>query len=142
MHIVLDKPEIMLQEIQNKVLKLHNMLALSKICKFLHSEDFSRQRMHVSAIQRDEALRASFANELSVYIANMFVFLDETGASSRDVMHKYGYSWRGRLAVAQKLLVRDQRLSSVAITSTAGLFDCVTVTGAVDGDTFYEFVHK
>ena len=98
--------------------------------------------MCVSAVQRDEALRASFANELSVYKANMFVFLDETGTSSRDVMRKYGYSWRGRLTVAQKPLVRGQHLSSISIMSTAELLDCVTMTGAVDGDTFYEFVHK
>ena len=143
MHIVLDKPGIMLAEIQDEVLKLHNIeLAPSTICKFLHSEDFSRQRMRISAIRRDEVLRASFAYELSVYSANMFVFLDETGTSNRDVMLKYGYSWRGRPAVAQKLLVRGQHLSSIAIMSTAGLLDCVTVTGAVDGDTFYEFVHK
>ena len=65
MHTVLDKPGIMLAEIQDEVLKLHNIeLAPSTICKFLHSEDFSRQRMRISAIQRDEALRASFANEL------------------------------------------------------------------------------
>ena len=70
------------------------------------------------------------------------MFLGETGTSNRDVMRKYGYSWRGTPAVAQKLLVRGQHLSSIAITSTAGLLDCVTVTGAVDGDTFYEFVHR
>ena len=40
MHIVLDKSGIMLQEIKNEVLKLHMELALSTICKFLHSEDF------------------------------------------------------------------------------------------------------
>ena len=74
MHIVLDNPGIMLQEIQNKVLKQHNVeLARSTICKFLHSEDFSRQRMLVTARQRDEALRASFADELSVYRANVRV---------------------------------------------------------------------
>ena len=66
-------------------------------------------------------VRASFATELSVYRANMFVFLDETGTSS---------NWRGWSAVAQKLLVRGQCLSSIAILSTAGLLDCATVTGA------------
>ena len=142
MHIVLDKPGILLAEIQDEVLNLHGMeLALPTICKFLHSQNFSRQRIRISATQRDEALRASFANELSVYRANMFVYLDETGTSNRDVMRKYGYSWRGRPAVAQKLLVRGQHLSSIAIMSTAGLLDCVTVRGAVDGDTFYQFVH-
>ena len=75
----------MLAEIQDEVLKLHGMeLVLPTICKFLHrsSQNFSRQRMRISAIQRDEALRASFANELSMYRANMFVYLDETGTSN------------------------------------------------------------
>ena len=72
----------------------------------------------------------------------MFVFQDETGTSNRDVKCKYGYRWRGRPVVAQKLLVRAQHLSLIAIMNTAGLLDCVTVTGAVDGDTFYQFVHR
>ena len=55
-------------------------------------------------------------------------------------MHKYGYSWRERPVVAQKLLVRDQHLSLIAIMSTAVLLDCVT--GAVDGGKFYESVHR
>ena len=72
----------------------------------------------------------------------MFIFLDETGTDRRDTMRKYGYSWWGRPAVAQKLLVRGQHLSSVATMSNAGLLDCLTVTGGVDGDEFYHFVHR
>jgi len=30
----------------------------------------------------------------------------------------------------------------VAFMSTAGLLDCATVTGGVNGDIFYEFVHN
>ena len=86
--------------------------------QFWQSGDFSRQRMRISAIQRDEALRASFVNELFVYRANMFMFLDETGTPNRDVICTHGYSWRGRPAVAQNLLVRGQHLSSIAIIST------------------------
>ena len=58
-----------------------------------------------------------------------------------DTMRKYGYSWRGKPAVAQKLLVRGHHLLSIAIMSNAGLLDCLTVTGGVDGDEFYQFVH-
>ena len=57
-------------------------------------------------------------------------------------MRKYGYSWRGRPAVAQKQVVRGQQLSSIAIMSNAGLLDCLTMTGGVDGDEFYQFVHQ
>jgi hypothetical protein len=74
--------------------------------------------MQITAKQRDEALRASFASELSVYSSSMFIFLDETGTDRRDAMRKYAYSWQGRPAVAQKLLVRGH-LSSIAIMSNA-----------------------
>lgn len=68
------------------------------------------------------------------------VHLDEIGMDRRDTMGKYGYSWRGRPAVAQKLLVRGQHLSSIAIMSNAGLLDCLTVTGGVNSDEFYQFI--
>ena len=142
MHLVLDKPGIMLKEIQNEVLQIMNVeLALSTICKFLHNQNFSRQKMQIRATQRDEVLRASFVNELSVYSSDMFIFLDETGTDRRDAIRKYGYSWRGRPAVSHKLMVRGEHLSSIAIMSNAGLLDCLTVAGGVDGDEFYQFVH-
>ena len=72
----------------------------------------------------------------------MFVFLDETGTDRRDAIRKYGYGWRGKPIVAHKLLVRGQHLSTIAFMSTAGLLDCVTVTGGVNGNVFYEFVHS
>ena len=109
---------IMLAKIQNEVMQVMNVeLAQSTTCKFLHNYKFSRQKMQMTAKQRDEVLRASFASELSVYSSSMFIFLDETGTDSRDTMRKYGCSWRGRPAVAQKLLVRGHHLSSVAIMS-------------------------
>jgi len=54
---------------------------------------------------------------------------------------KYGYGWRGKPIVSQKLLIRGQHLSTLAFMSTAGLLDCMTVSGGVNGDVFYEFVH-
>ena len=44
--------------------------------------------------------------------------------------------------VSNKLLMRGQHLSTMAFMSTAGLLDCATVTGGVNGDIFYEFVHN
>lgn len=142
MHIMLDKPGIMLAEIQKEVMQVMQMeLAQSTICKFLHNHKFSRQKMQMKAKQRDEVLCACYASELSVYSSSMFIFLDETGTDRRDAMRKYSYSWRGRPAVAHKLLVRGQHLSSIAIMSNTGLLDCLTVTGGVGGDEFYQFVH-
>ena len=124
MHLVLDQPGIMLAEIQDEVLKVTNVeLAQSTICQFLHRHNFSRQKMHITATRRDEALRLQFAGDLSVYKSEMFIFLDETGTDRRDTLRKYGYSWRGKPAVAQKLLVRGQHLSLIAIMISSHLME-------------------
>lgn len=142
MHLVLIQPGIMLHEIKREVLEVKGVeLSLSTICQFLHKEGFSRQKMKIKATQRDEALRSLFASEVSLYQSNMFVFLDETGTDRRDAIRRYGYSWQGKPPVSQKMLVRGQHLSSIAIMSTAGLLDYHIVTGGVNGDIFYDFMH-
>ena len=98
--------------------------------------------MCIAATQQDEMLRALFASEVGFYKANMFVFLDETGTDRREAFRKYGYGWRGKPVLAHKLLVRGQHFSTIAFMSTVGLLDCATVTGGVNGDMFYEFVHS
>ena len=142
-HTVLDNPGIMLHEIQNEVSTAFDMeIAESTICQVLHRLNFSRKKMCIAATQQDQMLRALFVSEVEFYKANMFVFLDETGTDRRDAIRKYGYGWRGKPIVAHKLLVRGQHLSTIAFMSTAGLLDCVTVSGGVNGDVFYEFVHS
>ena len=78
----------------------------------------------VAASQRDESLRAMLVSEVSIYTADMFIFLDETGTDRRDALRRYAYSWRGLPALAHKLLVRGQHFSSIAIMSTSGVLDC------------------
>ena len=51
--------------------------------------------MKLIARQQDENLRATFASEVSIHKADMFVFLDETGTDRRDVLRRYAYSWTG-----------------------------------------------
>ena len=143
LQLVLDRPGILLREIQVEVKEVTGVdLAESTICQFLHTQNFSRQKMRITATQRDEALRALFASELSIYNADMFIFLDETGTDRRDAMRRYAYSFRGRPAVAQKLLVRGHHLFAIAIMSTVGVLDCQIVDCAVDGDTMNEFVQN
>ena len=98
--------------------------------------------MRVVVLQRDEILRATFASEVSIYNADMFIFVDETGTDRRDMLRRYSYSWRGKPAVAHKLLVRGQRLSSIAMMSTMGVLDCKITVETVDGDIFYDFVQS
>ena len=44
--------------------------------------------------------------------------------------------------LTHKLLIRGQRLSSIAIISTAGVLDCQIVHGTANGEVFYEFVQS
>ena len=110
MHIVLDKPGIMLQGIQNKVLKLHNVeLALPTICIV----KISRDKECVS--QPYKGMKHYVHLSLMSYLCTGQTCLCFYMKSNRDVMCKHGYSWRGKPAVAQKLLVRGEHLSSIAI---------------------------
>lgn len=70
-----------------------------------------------------------------MYKADMSIFVDDTGTDARDKIRKYGYGVRRKPPVAQKLLVRGQHFSYIAIMSTAQV-----VTGAVTGDVFEQFV--
>ena len=79
--------------------------------------------MRLATTQRDEALHAAFASELTVYKLDMFIFLDTTGTDRRDSLRRYAYSWRGKPVRAHRLLVRGQHLSSIALMSTNGVLD-------------------
>ncbi len=141
LQLVLERPGIYLHEIQAEVKRTTDLdLAPSTLCQFLHAQDFSRQKMKLIATQRDETLRSTFASEVSIYSADMFIFLDETGTDRRDILRRYAYSWRGRPARAHILLVRGEHLSAVTLMSTRGALDSKVVHGPVDGDVFYEII--
>ena len=60
------------------------------------------------------------------------------------VMHyeSLDISLRGKQVTSQKLLVRGQRVSAVAVMSTEGILDCHIVSGSVNADSFEEFVER
>ena len=143
LQVVLDHPGVYLREIQAHIEYLTGTrVSASTICKALHDQRFSRKRMQLVARQRDESLRAIYADEMSLYDPEMFVFLDETGSDRRNALRRRGYSWRGKPAISHKLLVRGEHLSSIACISMQGVLECTTVSDSVNGDTFYAFVHS
>jgi transposase len=76
---LLKRPGIMLCEIQAELVEQTGVsVSLSTICKFLQSTGFSRQRLRLAAIQRDDFLRCQFVSDVSMYESEMLVFLDET----------------------------------------------------------------
>ena len=133
----------MLREIKSEV---NNVLRLelneSTICRFLHSQGFTRQKLQIVAKQRSDFERAVYVMELSVHKPNMLVFLDETGCDRRNAMRRYAYSIRGKPAKSHKLLVRGKRLNAIAFMSVCGILDCHIESEAVDGDVLYMCMQK
>lgn len=143
LHLVLQKPGVLLSEIQNE---LTSVLAVdvdvSTICRFLQASGFTRQKLRYVALQRDEFLRQKFILDMSIYNPDMLVFLDESGADRRNMLRKYGYSMRGKPAQKHALLFRGEHVSAIANISVSGLLDVDVVKGTVDGDRFYDYVQK
>ena len=143
LQLVLDNPGIYLRELQAQVSQVTGLeISLGTLCNFLHQQNFTRQKMKLRATQIDEALRAQFSADVSLYKAEMLVFLDETGTDRRDVLRHKGYSLRGKPAVAHKLLVRGERISVIAFMSPQGILDSVPVKGGVNADKFYHAVQR
>ena len=143
MNLVVQKPGIYLHEIQCEL--EHFLLidvSVSTICKCLHKNGFTRQRLRVVALQRDQQLRHQFALDISLYSRDMLVFVDETGSDRRNLIRKYGYSIRGKPAKVPRFLTRGERISAIACMSASGLLDVKTVKGTTDGTDFYSFVQK
>ena len=142
-HFVLKRPGAYLHEIASELFDTTGAdISLSTICNFLKRIGFTRQKLRIAALQRDDFLRAQFAHEVSVYNPEMFIFLDETGSDRRATIRRYGYSLRGKPLVSEKLLVRGKRVSAIAIMSVNGMLDCKTVIGSVNGEVFYDFVQS
>jgi len=72
---------------------------ISTIGHFLATNRFTRQKLRHITLQRDAFERAQYASDISVYSTDIFVFIDETGADRRNLLHKHGYSARGRSPV-------------------------------------------
>ena len=140
---MLRRPGIYLRKIASELLDTTGAdVSLSTICRFLKRIGFTRQRLKLAALQREDFLRSQFASDISIYNPEMLIFLDETGSDQRATIRRYGYSLRGKPLVSEKLLVRGKRVSAIAFMSVNGLLDCKTVTGSVNGEVFYDFVQK
>ena len=60
LQLVLNRPGILLREMQPEVKEVAGMDLTVR--QFLHTQNFSRQKMRKTATQRDKALRAHFAS--------------------------------------------------------------------------------
>lgn len=77
LNLVTEKPGIYLEEVKRE-LKDFMMIdvSVSAICKLLHKNGFTRQKLHVVALQRDTFLREKYILDVSVYSFEMLVFVN------------------------------------------------------------------
>ena len=85
---------------------------------------FHDRKIKIIAKQRDDVLRHAFSAEVSIYEADMFIIVDETGADRRNTLRKYAYSWRSSPAKSYKLLVCGEHVTALALMSCGGILDC------------------
>ncbi len=143
LHLVLQKPGIYLWEIQQELRLMYGLdISPSSVCNFLKRSNFSRKKMQLIALQRDQELRATFVSDVSLYPMHSLVFIDETGCDRRNALRKYGYGLRGRPVRCQKLLVRGVRVSVIAAMTIEGVLDLKVVQGTVTGEIFTDFVQR
>lgn len=142
-YLVMEKPGITLHEIQEELLDLLLIdIDVSNICRCLHQSGFTRQKIRISALQKDELLRQQYIKDVSIYNTEMLIFLDQTGADRRNALRRYGYSMRSKPIVSHELLVRGCHLSGLAFMSVKGLLDVQVVQGTTNGEIFYKFVEE
>ena len=141
LQLVIDNPGIYLREIKTELMDLLAIsVDVSTICKYLSKSGFTRQKLQIKALQQDKFLRQKYILDVSSFSSNTLIFVDETGADTRNFIRKYGYSRRGKPLQSHKMLVRGERVSAIACMSVAGLLDVKMVKGTTDGDEFYDFI--
>ena len=139
--IVLENPSTYLKEICFKIKQITNMIVTpSMICKILSRHGFSRKKIQHVALQRSLIYRAAYLANCTYFPKEMLVWVDETGCDKRDMLRRYGYSFRGQKAVCRRLLVRGRRISAIAALTCQGILDVAITTQTIDGEKFCDFI--
>ena len=140
---VVEQPGIYLHELQQHLLhETGTQLSLSSICNFLHHNGFTRQKLARVALQRSDRLRSQYLENISIFKADMLVFIDESGSDRRDCLRKYAYSLRGQPAKALTLYNRGRHVSSIAAMSMQGVLEMSFIEGGVCAETFKAFIEE
>jgi len=91
-HFILDrvikKPGIYLNEIKDELLQATGIgISEGRICRYLREWGFTRQKMSLAAIQRDEVVRAEYILEMSLFSSHpdIFVFTSMRWSQTREI---------------------------------------------------------
>ena len=141
--VVLDRPGVYLHELRQCLLmETGTSVSESTICRFLHTNGFTRQKLSRVAVQRNDDIIVTFLSNISLFKREMFVFVDKTGSDKRDCLRKYGYSLRGKPPVDLQLYSRGIHITAIAAMSCSGVIATSIVEDGVDGDEFQKFLEE
>ena len=91
------RPDLYLDELQHWFHQVSGKnVTIQTICNYLLRMGFTRKKLSIIAIERDEFERAHFARFLSQFPSSMFLFVDECPKDDRDCNRRYGHFPRGR----------------------------------------------
>lgn len=122
--LILEEPGISLKKIQTELLeKLSVEVTVSTLRQLLSTTSNFRQQ--AISIQRNYSLRQTYISDVSLYSADMFLFVDEMVADIRPLDGP------------------EERISAVAIMSTEGILDVhMTQAPIINSDDFYHFIMR
>ena len=85
MGLIIDSPSLYLSELCHAVEDVcGKCISPSAVCKVIHKHGFTRKKLQHAAKQRSLQYRGEYMAEIQMYHRDCFVFIDETGCSSKD----------------------------------------------------------
>lgn len=93
-------------------------LLWKSVCKTIQKHGLTRKKLQHVAKQRSLQYRGEYMAEIQMYHHDCFVFIDETGCTSKDNTHKLGYAMRGESAVEHRWVHSGNRISAIAAMTT------------------------
>ena len=136
--LIIDSPSQYLSELCHAIEDVcGKQVSPSTVCKIIHKHGFTRKKLQHVAKQRSLQYRGQYMAEIQMYHRDCFVFIDETGCSSKDHTRQFGYAMMGESAVEHRWLHRGTRISAIAAMTTTGIMSVELVTGSVNGETFF-----
>ena len=96
-------------------------VSASTLCRVTHRHRFTGKKIQQIAKQRCAEYHGRFMAEMQFYSRKQFVWIDETGCTTKDHLCRFGYALRGHCFVHHRFLHRRKHVSAVAATCFTGL---------------------
>ena len=113
--LILENPTLYLDELVQEVSELTSVLVSpATIYRLLKCYGFTQKKVRQIATQRCCTLRGAFMAQSTMFMKDIFVWIEETGSNAHDHMHKFGYALRGITPTAHCLLARGQQVNAIA----------------------------